>query len=140
VDVAPSESSCCLAVDDWDASLEGAPGELRRLDDVLEAADPVVVLSLSGPEGSPVIRRALTDDDRLRVKIEPGPTLVLEGSTSAIEIVTGAMRGAAEAAEQVGHDVVQRHAHIEYLGEDDRWRTPDSFPLVITSQWPESAA
>jgi hypothetical protein len=129
-----------FTVDQWEAAIEGSPADLRRLADNLDARDSVVVVELSAPEGVALLRRQLTDDDRLRITVGPGPNLLVEGTASAIEIVSETMRGVAEAAQQVGRDAVQRHAHIEYLGEDDQWRAPDSFPLVVTSEWPDAAS
>ena len=90
--------------------------------------------------GSGTVRRVHTIDNRLRVSVQAGPTLLIEGTPESIQILTGAMRGVAEDAEEIGTAPVGRHAHIEYLGDDDLWRAPDTFPLVIGSDCPDESA
>ncbi len=135
------ENGCRLSVHDdgkiREAMLDGSPAALRALAGLLDASDASVQIELA--EGLGCVRRQHTTDDRLRVSVEPGPTLLIEGTAKAIGIVTSTMRGLADEADEVRSAAVSRHAHIEYLGEDDRWRAPDTFPLVIGSDWPDEA-
>jgi hypothetical protein len=118
-----------------EAMLDGSPAALRALAGLLEASDASVLIELA--PGLGCVRRERTTDDRLRVSVEPGPTLLIEGTAKAIGILTSTMRGIGDEADEVRSAPAGRHAHIEYLGEDDRWRAPDTFPLVIGSDWPD---
>jgi hypothetical protein len=61
-------------------------------------------------------------------------TLTVEGTDDAVSrLFIDALEAVAndeDAANGVG---VPRHQHIEYLGESDNWRPPDSVALIIES-------
>jgi hypothetical protein len=119
--------------------LDGSPSELRDLAHELDSEDDVVEVELASPPGA-AVRRCVTSDERLRVSVEPGPILVIEGSRTALRIAIEPMRGVADAAETAAGEGVARHAHIEYLGETDGYRAADSFPLVIGERRPRDGA
>lgn len=131
-------SQCRLTGDDREAMLDGSPDALRGLADLLDRPDDTIAVRFAtGGQ----LRRVRTTDDRLRISVEPGSVLVAEGSASAIDLLTHILRGLADEADEadeVGHAAIHRHAHIEYLGPDDRWRAPDSTPLVVSSDWPST--
>jgi hypothetical protein len=136
--VVVSESACRLTVQDdgaiREALLDGSPDDLRALADMIETSDESVVVAVS--QGTRTVCRRWTDDGCLRVSVEAGPVLVLEGNRDAIGIVTSSMRSVANEADALASGPIRRHQHIEYLGETDQWRAPDSFPPVIGSDWP----
>jgi hypothetical protein len=112
-------------VDEYDAMLDGSPASLRALANRISSADPLVTVSVE-PSGATVVRRR-TRASSLRVTVEAGPSLLLEGNTDAIEIITEAMTGVAEEADRLGSAPIRRHVHIEYFGPGDEWRTPTPF-------------
>jgi hypothetical protein len=126
---------CLLSVDEFDAMLTGYPTDLRQLASDLEADEAAVTVVVDENPTAAVTRR-ITEDDRLRISLEPGPVLVVEGTRTALKILTGALRGVADAASQADGQGVARHVHIEYLGEGDTFRAPDSFPLVVSEHPP----
>lgn len=127
-----------LRVFDKQALLDGSPDELRALASHLERSDdPFAVRCDDGATAS--VRRQLTESARLRVSIEPGPELLVSGHKAAIALVIDDLRGLAVEADSLSPTLIRRHAHIEYLGELDKWRAADSFPLVVTSDWPDHA-
>jgi hypothetical protein len=119
--------------------LDGLPSELRKLADDLDGEDELVEIELASPQGA-ALRRCVTDDERLRVSVEPGPILVIEGNRKALRIAIEPMRGVADAAVMAAGEGGARHAHIEYLGETDGGRAPDSFPLIIGERRPRDGA
>lgn len=128
----PVYALCRLSISEWDADLSGPPDALDDLASELEKATETSTLSVVG--GRVGLKR--TTGERLKVSLD-GTTLWIEGDQNARDIVLSAMRGVAQASREVGHDRVARHAHIEYLGESDSWREPESFPLVVGADWPE---
>lgn len=85
------------------------------------------------------VRVDRTDSPLLSITVADGslPKLVIAGSSAALSIVVGALAGLADRAEELESGPIAVHEHIEYLGEDDAWRDPRSFPLVISCDWPE---
>jgi hypothetical protein len=120
---------------EWDgqeALLEGPPGALRRLSSRLRAS-PMAEVAL-GDDG--LILRQFVTSGGLRVAVD-GVVLVLSGRPAALDLVWSALDDLADEAEAADPQGVQRHVHIEYLGPgDDEYRSPDSVPLVISSDWP----
>lgn len=67
----------------------------------------------------------------LRVAVE-GDALVVECDPGRIDpMFIDLLDDVADEAEDASGRGVARHVHIEYLGEGDDWRAPDSVPLVI---------
>jgi hypothetical protein len=121
---------CRLSISEWDADLSGPPDALDSLANELEnAADDSAFPVVGGRVG---VKRT---GSWLRVSLD-GSTLWIGGDQTARDIVLSAMRGVAQESREVGHAPVARHAHIEYLGSDDQWREPDSFPLVVGADGP----
>jgi hypothetical protein len=128
-------SGCRLRIDDGPvplAMLDGEPPELRRLAEVLRSAiDEVAVQVMSGE----IVQRR-TDSPLLRVSTS-GRRLTIEGDANALGIVHYTLDLVAHQADSAQpRSGVREHAHVEYLGEGDQWRSPDSFPLVISADWP----
>jgi hypothetical protein len=120
---------------EWDGQevlLAGPPGALRRLSSRLRAS-PVAEVALS--DDGMILRQFVTSGG-LRVAVD-GVALVLTGGPAALDLVWSALDGLADEAETADPQGVQRHVHIEYLGPgDEKYRSPDSMPLVISSDWP----
>ena len=116
------------------AALEGSPGALRSLTSELSQGRSTSI-ALSTPGASVV--QEINASPLLTVAAGPGLTLHLSGSPSALNLVWSALSGTAQDAEEATDRAVKRHTHIEYLGDGDRYRHPDSFPLVIGSDWPD---
>lgn len=76
-----------------------------------------------------------TDNALLNVSVV-GRQLVIEGNLNALGIIYDSLTGVAGEAESAVDRAVGHHAHVEYLGEDDQWRSPDSFSLVVGADWP----
>ena len=130
-------SGCRLAADQYGANLEGSPDDLRRLAEMFERDDELIVATLRG-DGNPVLLRRRTEERQLSISLLDGPTLELSGDATALNIVVSAMRGVAMEADVMRSAPVRRHVHIEYLGEgDDIYRSPKLFPLEVTSDWPD---
>jgi hypothetical protein len=120
-------NGCRLSIyEDGMVDLAGSPNDLRQLAAALQNADATLDLELSG--GFLRVRR--TAEKALRVSVD-GDFVTLEGDRHALEIVWHPMADLADMAES--GEVDAPHVHIEYLGESDQWRTPDSVPLVITA-------
>lgn len=73
----------------------------------------------------------------LLVSLQGGTTVHFSGGREYLDIIWDALDGVAEQAETADDRTVHRHQHIEYLPGDD-FRSPDSVPLVIVSDWPEA--
>jgi hypothetical protein len=127
----PVYGLCRLSIREWDADLSGPPDALDSLANELENATDDSAFSVVG--GRVGVNGT---GSRLRVFLD-GSTLWIGGDQKARGLVLSAMRGVAQESREVGHAPVARHAHIEYLGKDDQWREPDSFPLVVGADWPE---
>jgi hypothetical protein len=124
-------SRCRLRIERGEALLDGEPRDLRAL--VVMLRDPADEITVSLNGGAVVQRR--TSSGLLRV----GATrdiLTVEGNGDALKIFHNTLDSVAQNAEAAEVTSVRRHAHIEYLGEADRWRASDSFPLVIGADWP----
>lgn len=72
----------------------------------------------------------------LLVSVQGGTTLHLSGGREYLDIIWAALDGA-EQAETADDRTINRHQHIEYLPGDD-YRSPDSVPLVIVADWPDT--
>lgn len=118
-----------------EAELEGSPAGLRSLASALSRGRSTSI-ELSTPGASVV--QEINASPLLKVAAGPGLTLHLSGSLSALDLVWSALSGTAQAAEEATDRTVKRHTHIEYLGEGDGYRHPDSVPLAIGSDWPDS--
>jgi hypothetical protein len=130
-------SGCRLAVDQYGANLDGSPDDLRRLAEMLERDDELIVTTLRG-DGSPALLRRRTEERQLSITLLDGPALELSGDSAALNIVVSSLRGVAMEADVMRSAPVRRHVHIEYLGEgDDIYRSPKLFPLEVTSDWPD---
>ena len=114
-------SQCRLTGDDREAMLDGSPDALRGLADLLDRPDDTIAV------------RFATGGQLRRGGAAGGP---LRGRGGARAPAGG--RGAGPGTDGVGRAAIHRHAHIEYLGPDDRWRAPDSTPLVVSSDWPST--
>ena len=124
-------SECRLTYGESETLLDGSPADLRRLEsDLASAPDEFTIPMVNG---SMTQRR--TDNSLLKVSVI-GRELIIEGNLNALGMIYDSLIGVAGEAESAVDRAVGRHAHIEYLGEDDQWRSPDTFPLVIGADWP----
>jgi len=125
------DSECRLTYGESETLLDGSPADLRRLEsDLASAPDEFTIPMVNG---SMTQRR--TDNSLLKVSVI-GRELIIEGNWNALGMIYDSLTGVASEAESAVDRTVGRHAHIEYLGEDDQWRSPDTFPLVIGADWP----
>lgn len=125
---------CRLSISGEGVELSGPPDALDGLAAELENAVDDSALTVSG--GGVGLKR--TAGTLLKVSLD-GTTLWIEGNTEARDMVLSAMRGIAQAARQSGPSEASRHVHIEYLGESDQWRDPDTIPLVLAVQGPDQS-
>jgi hypothetical protein len=117
--------------------LEGRPATLRAAAKALRSDPaPQVTSELSVERDLPACRLILrrTPSHLFKVSYVPG-TLTVEGDDEALEnqFLT-ALEGVADTAEDAAGTGIARHQHIEYLGEMDYWRDPQSTALVISEQ------
>lgn len=113
------------------ALIDGSPIGLRNFARLLEAdADEIKVVM-----GTSTILRKRSENPLLRVSLK-GDCLTVEGDNHALGGFCQTIMGVADDAESAKDRTIKRHAHIEYLGDGDRWRASDSFPLLITADWP----
>ncbi|MBM6400503.1 Imm32 family immunity protein [Phycicoccus sonneratiae] len=125
---------CRLLISGEDVELSGTPDALDGLAAELENAVDDSALTVSG--GGVGLKR--TTGTLLKVSLD-GTTLWIEGNSEARDMVLSAMRGIAQAARQSGPSEVSRHVHIEYLGESDQWRDPNTILLVLAVQGPDQS-
>ena len=128
-------SSCRLTVSRLDVEVVGSVPALRDLAEAFGAEDDEVMIELA--DGSGTIVRRRNESSLLKVSVAAGPSLVIEGSQRAIDLIIDVIEGVSEEAATVKRDTVQRHAHVEWLGQDDRWRDPATTPLVVVATWPD---
>jgi hypothetical protein len=115
------------------ALLDGSTTDLRHLVSLLEVGSQEITVSLT----TGAVTRKRTASPLLRVSAE-ADRLTVEGDDGALGRFYTAVMGVADDAESAEDRAIRRHAHIEYLGDDDRWRSADSFPLVVGADWPTS--
>lgn len=72
----------------------------------------------------------------LLVTLRDKTTLHVYGSPAHLDIIWDALDDVADDAETAEHRHVKRHQHIEYY-PGDKYRSPDSMPLVIMADWPD---
>jgi hypothetical protein len=125
------DSDCRLRIDAGLAMLDGTPAQLRQLANALDAGPNVLTISMA--MGS--LTQVRTDDALLKVTVDDG-TLTVEGDMGALGIFYNSLTTVSDDAESAEDRTIRRHAHVEYLGEGDQWRSPDSFPLVVGADWP----
>lgn len=129
-------ADCRLAVDEYEVMLDGSASSPRELAEALLSGRPGPIRMADG-SGAVSVRR--TESPRLKTAIEQGPMLVFEGNDDAIRLIVETIRSVANAGAESERGPVRRHAHFEFLGEDDDWRDADSVALVITADWPDAA-
>nr|WP_143728436.1 hypothetical protein [Micromonospora cremea] len=123
---------CRLSVSDDELELAGSPAALRALSRLLRHhAEPFEVAVTDGA----VSQEATAGP--LLVSLQRGTKLHFSGGREYLDIIWDALDGVAEQAETADDRTVHRHQHIEYFPGDD-YRSPDSVPLVIVSDWPEA--
>ncbi|MFU8875783.1 hypothetical protein [Micromonospora sp. SL4-19] len=122
-----------LSTSDGDLELAGPPAALRALARLLREPRERVEAQVSG--GVVVQERTAGP---LTVSLRGEAMLHLSGGHRYLGILWDALDGVAEQAESAEDRGVHRHQHIEYL-PDDEYRSPESVPLVIVSDWPEAA-
>jgi hypothetical protein len=125
------DRGCRLTVEGGLAMLDGSPTELRRLAEALEAAPD----EFTFPMATGSLTQLRTDDALLRVGVVDD-SLTVEGNEHALGILYNSLTSLADIAESAEDRTIRRHVHIEYLGESDQWRSPDSYPLVVGADWP----
>lgn len=122
----PEIVPCELVVTDLDVTVEGSPEDLRKLASALERDGRAALR-----DGGSVEIDYLADPAPFRARTV-GRALKVDGSRSNVEAqFIGELRQVADAEDAHRDEPIARHAHVEYLGEGDRWRAPDSLPLVI---------
>jgi hypothetical protein len=117
---------CRLQIEGGEVSLRGSAVGLRQLvSDLRRGLRPVEVQLDNG-----VISQAMTSSNRLRIALE-GTVLTVEGDEPSLEGFYSFLTAVADQAEEPRSSGISAHAHLEYLGDGDEWRTPDSLPLLI---------
>jgi hypothetical protein len=112
------------------AMLDGSPQDLRLLADCLRRSTGPI--SLDGDKEAAIVIRH-TSDDVLRIS-KAGSALTIEGSSDTVNrMFIDALEAVADEEEAANGEGVARHRHIEYLGDGDKWRAPDSLPLIVGS-------
>jgi hypothetical protein len=125
---------CRLSTGGGELELAGPPAALRALGRLLRHhAEPVEVAVTGG-----VVSQEATTGPLL-VSLLGTTTLHFSGGREYLDIIWDALDGVAEQAEAADDRTINRHQHIEYLPGDD-YRSPDSFPLVITADWPDTTS
>lgn len=123
---------CRLETSGGEIELAGPPAALRALARLLRDAPKVCRLKI---RNGLVVQ--VKGEGALLVQQQDGPILRLSGDDARLEIVWSALEGVAEAADIATDRTVSRHAHIEYFPGDD-YRSPDSEPLIVIADWPET--
>ena len=122
---------------EWDgaeALLDGSPVALRRLAQLLRAAQGSDIEVKLG-RGSALLCQ-ITTGGPLRISVHDH-TMEVSGSPDRLDILWTALEGVADESDAVRRAPVRRHVHIEYLGAGDEvYRAADSVPLVIGADWP----
>lgn len=112
--------------------LAGPPDALRALARLLRDAPKVCRLKI---RNGLVVQ--VKGESVLMVQRQDGPVLRLSGDDAHLDIVWSALEGVAEAADIATGRHVNRHQHIEHF-PGDVYRSPDSQPLIVTADWPET--
>ena len=73
---------CRLVVDQHEATLDGTPNDLRMLADAIERPDDLVIVALTAQPTT--VQRRRTSSAHLRISVDPGPSLVIEGNDDAV--------------------------------------------------------
>jgi hypothetical protein len=130
---------------DRESELHGTPGALQHFAAWLRStiSNATVELDVADrdseyPDALNRIERRFTDERQLRIG-RRGHVLTVEGGSDAAEHLAASAEGVAIESLEVGHAPINRHQHIEPLGdeEDDWWPVAlDSAPLVIVAAWP----
>ena len=111
-------------------TLDGRPQDLRALAEYLRLVEGPI--SLAGEIGASIVIRH-TNDELLRIS-KSGALLTVEGAAGTVSrLFIDALDAVADDEEAADGSGVPRHQHIEYLGEGDKWRAPDTLPLIIGS-------
>jgi hypothetical protein len=74
----------------------------------------------------------------LHVALQVATALRLSGGREYLDIFWDALDGVADQAEAADDRVIRRHQHIEYF-PGDKYRSPDSVPLIIVADWPDES-
>ncbi|MET7402028.1 hypothetical protein ABZS66_51955 [Dactylosporangium sp. NPDC005572] len=123
---------CRLSISDGELELAGPPAGLRALGRLLrQHPDPIEVAITGGVVGQEATAGPLL------VCQHSGATLHFSGGREYLDIIWDALDGVAEQAETADDRTVNRHQHIEYF-PGDRYRSPESVPLVIVADWPDA--
>ncbi|MET8909592.1 hypothetical protein [Micromonospora sp. NPDC004551] len=123
---------CRLSVDDGELELAGPPAALRALGRLLRQHPEAFPVPITG---GVVSQEATTGP--LLVRMQDGTTLHFSGGREYLDIIWDALDGVAQQAETADDRAVNRHQHLEYL-PGDHYRSPDSVPLVIVADWPDT--
>lgn len=134
MDTAAAKTLCLAYVDDRCVGLNGRPAALRAAATALRsdrASEVILELRVEGDLSECRLAFRRTPSDLFKVSYVPG-TLTVEGNDEALEgQFLGALEGVADMADEAAGTGVARHQHIEYLGEMDHWRDPESTALII---------
>ena len=125
---------CRFTVSGGEFELAGPPTALRSLSDLLRRRTDRVEVPISG---GTVVQEVTTGP--LLVSLPGAAVLSLSGGREHLDIVWDALVGVADDAQTAEDRSVNRHQHIEYFPGDEH-RSPDSIPLIILADWPDTPA
>jgi hypothetical protein len=125
---------CRVSAGGGELELAGPPTALRALARRLRRHGESLEVTVDGGSVAQEVTRG-----PLLVSLRGTTRVHFSGGLEYLDLVWDALEGVADQAETAGDRGVNRHQHIEYF-PGDKYRSPDSVPLVIVADWPEGPA